>query len=155
MADYFHDTLNEETLEQLRSREIKAKADADKILELAKVVDTIWGWKAYHLFQIAYGYEIGIDVARRSLNDLCAMDFIIDTGERVKSEKGMPNFVYRINPVPPVNPIKIPKSLSVSIQLMKLDDGSFDLDIEAMVNELGEKAEAFSAKLIKHQLKNK
>ena len=155
MENYFHNTLNEETLLQLRSREIKAKSDADKVLELCKVVDKIWGWKAYHLFEIAYGYTIGIDVARRSLNDLCAMDYILDTGEKVKSEKGMPNFVYTINPVQPVNPIKIPKSLSASIQLIKLDNGLFDLDIEAMVNELGEKMEVFSAKLLKHQLKNK
>ena len=136
MAEFYHNSLNEEQSEELRLRMEKAKSDTFQIYELAKTFKTLWRWKAYNLYKEVYKKELQETECGRALNDLCAMGYLIDTGERVKSGKGSAvNYVYRVCDVEPVNPIKIPKTISAKLTFIDREDGSPQLDWDTMLEE--------------------
>jgi predicted transcriptional regulator len=135
MANFYHNTLNEEESNELRIRMEKAESDTFRVYEMAKTFKTLWRWKTVQLHHQIYKQEIQESVAGRALNDLCAMGYLVDTGERIKSEKGGRNFVYEVCDVEPVNPIKIPKSICVKLQFIEDEDGNYKLDMEKMSEE--------------------
>lgn len=136
MAEFYHNSLNEEQSNELRLRMEKAKSDTFQVYELAKTFKTLWRWKAYNLYKEVYKTELQETECGRALNDLCAMGYLIDTGERVKSGKGSGiNFVYRVCDVEPVNPIKIPKTISAKLTFIDREDGSPQLDWDTMLEE--------------------
>ena len=143
MSGFFHNSLNEDQTNELFGRMSKAKSDTMRVYELSKSFDTLWRWKAYHLHREIYRYEMQETVIGRALNDLCAMGYIVDTGEKVKSEKGAPNIIYRIAEVEPINPIKIPKSISSKLNFIEKEDGSVELDWDTMLNEFITKFEYY------------
>jgi hypothetical protein len=135
MASYYYNTLNEGDSEELRLRMEKAKSDTFRVYELCKSFDTLWRWKVVQLHRDIFKYEMQETVAGRALNDLCAMGYIDDTGEKIKSEKGAPNIIYRLAEVEPVDPIKIPKKVCVELQFKENENGGIELDMEAMSDE--------------------
>jgi predicted transcriptional regulator len=135
MANFYHNTLNEEETNELRIRMEKAESDTLRVYEMAKTFKTLWRWKTVQLHHQVYKSEIQESVAGRALNDLCAMGYLVDTGERIKSEKGGRNFVYEVCDVEPVNPIKIPKKICVNLQFIEDEDGNYKLDMEKMSEE--------------------
>ena len=135
MANFYHNSLNEQETQELRNRMDKAKSDTMRIYELSKSFGKLWRWKAFHLHNEIYHYQIQETVVGRALNDLCAMGYLIDTGEKVKSEKGAPNIVYLKADVEPINPIKIPKSISTKLDFIENEDGTVELNWDAMLDE--------------------
>ena len=136
MANFYHNSLNEEQSNELRLRMEKAKSDTFQVYELAKTFKTLWRWKAHNLYQEIYKTTIQSETIGRALNDLCAMGYLIDTGNREKSGKGSgSNIVYRVCDVEPVDPIKIPKSISTKLSFIDREDGSPKLDWDSMLEE--------------------
>jgi hypothetical protein len=135
MANFYHNTLNEEESNELRIRMEKAKSDTFRVYEMAKTFKTLWRWKVVPLHSEIYKHEMQESIAGRALYDLCAMGYLFDTGERIKSEKGAPNIVYKISDVEPTNPVYIPKKICVNFQFIEDENGNYKLDMEKMSDE--------------------
>jgi hypothetical protein len=133
--NYFHNSLNEEETNELRIRMEKAKSDTFRVYEMAKTFKTLWRWKVVPLHSEIYKHEMQESIAGRALYDLCAMGYLVDTGERIKSEKGAPNIVYKISDVEPTNPVYIPKKICVNFQFIEDENGNYKLDMEKMSDE--------------------
>lgn len=133
---FFHNSLNEDQTNELLQRMKNAETETMRIYELAKIYKNVWRWQTYHLYIEIYGdTTIQVDEVGRALSDLCAMGYLIDTNETIKEEKGAPNKIYRLADVEPINPIKIPKKITVPLQFKETPDGDYELDLEKMSEE--------------------
>jgi hypothetical protein len=54
--------------------------------------------------------------------------------------------IYRYNPNQPLEIIAIPKELRVAIDWIELEDGSYDINIEGMIETFIKKLDAFDNK---------
>jgi hypothetical protein len=138
MATYYHNTLNERESLELRNRMDKAESDTFKVYELAKIFKTLWRSKTHELYTEIYNSNIQPEVIGRALSDLCAMGYLFDTKTTELGNKGAKQMVYQLSDVEPINPIKIPKKICVTLQFTEIN-GKFELDIETMSNEFIDK----------------
>jgi hypothetical protein len=133
---FFHNSLNEEQTNELVQRMKNAESETMKIYELAKIFKTLWRRKAHQLYIEIYGdTSFQPEEAGRALSDLCCMGYLTDTCETVKEIKGAPNKIYRLADVEPINPIKIPKKITVPLQFIETSNGNYELDLEKMSQE--------------------
>lgn len=131
---FYHNTTNING-EELRQRMDLCKSQTMEVYELAKDLGTIWRWKLIDVYEEYRGHRLLDAVASRALSDLRAMGYLIETGEKVRGNRGALNVVYKVNQNPPVNPIKIPKKICVELKFTENEDGDFVFDPEGMNEE--------------------
>jgi hypothetical protein len=146
--EHFYNNLNIERGELLRQLETMCKtqdAQVLKIYESAPTID-ISRWNLQELYNSMFPSAPISDMSLgRALCTLSKTKQLIVTGQE-QGRRGAPNYNYRYNPNQPTEIIAIPKELRVSIEWIELEDGTYDIDMEGMIQTFIKKVDDFDYK---------
>jgi len=140
MADFFHNNI-EINFDELAPLINMAKSQDERVLCIFNTIpdEVISRWPIQKIHDRLYkGKKLSDLSLGRVLRNLSAKGYLVIVGKE-KGEKGVGNYLYKLNPNPPQCKKALPKKVDVNLVFIDNPDGTRDLNYSEMLKTFNAK----------------